>query len=94
MSTHKNIFLLEWFEREGDHFVGEMALSSFTREELHDLLGLRPGDHLGSGVFPVPSEAVIAICERLGIPAQPDEFEYFVGEVYLVDTNEDSQTVL
>jgi hypothetical protein len=37
--------LLEWFEKEGDKFIGEEKLKLLTAEEACNLIGLNPDDH-------------------------------------------------
>ncbi len=74
---NKAVYVVSWYERYGDDFIGELELSENHLEEVGQILDVSVCD-LAGGAYPVKLSHVDQLQNLVGVKFDLNLYEYFV----------------
>lgn len=74
--------LLEWFEKDGEAFVGEELISGFSAKEAHKILGITDKrDHFVCGGYLINAKRAAIFQKYVKHIIDLDKYEYIIGGI-------------
>jgi hypothetical protein len=74
--------LLEWFEKEGEAFIGEELISGFPAKKAHKTLGITDKkDHFICNGYPIDAERAAIFQKYVTHIINLDKYDYFIGGI-------------